>query len=120
MKSNGYIRQGAGAKQHEIQHLLIVLDQLGKDFELNRDIYYTLGRYLGYTDTSLLKIKSQKDPISWILCSTCVKMSPVEITDFISTLEQYFTQYGHWESFQLFIIHNSFSSLLSSTYWKLY
>ena len=42
-----------GAKQHEIQHLLIALDQLGKDFGLNRDTYYTLGRYLGYTNTSL-------------------------------------------------------------------
>ena len=47
------------AKQHEIQHLLIVLDQLGKYFGLNRDIYYTLGQYLGYSDTSLLTIESQ-------------------------------------------------------------
>ena len=31
------------AKQHEIQHLLIVLDQLGRIFGLNRDIYYTIG-----------------------------------------------------------------------------
>ena len=43
------ISDSAGAKQHEIQHLLIVLDQLGKNFGLNRDTYYTLGRYLGYT-----------------------------------------------------------------------
>ena len=114
------ISDNAGTKQHEIQHLLIVLDQLGKDFGLNRDIYYTLGRYLGYTNTSLLKIESQKDPLSWILCSTRVKASPFDIAEFISTLEQYFTQYGHWESFQHFITHNGFSSLLSSTYWKLY
>ena len=67
----------------------------------------------------MLKIESQKDPLSWILCSTCVKTSPVEIADFISTLEQYFTHYRHWESFQHFITHNGFSSLLSSTYWKL-
>ena len=26
-----------GAKHHEIQHLLIALDQLGKDFGHNRD-----------------------------------------------------------------------------------
>ena len=114
------ISDNVGAKQHEIQHLLIVLDQLGKKFGLNRDTYYTLGRHLGYTNTSLLKIESQKDPLSWILCSTCVKTSPVEIAEFISTSEQYFTQYGHWESFTLFITHNGFSSLLSSTYWKLY
>ena len=61
------------AKQHEIQHLLIALDQLGQIFGLNRDIYYTLGQYLGYTDISLLKIESQKDPLSWILCSTVSK-----------------------------------------------
>ena len=33
----------AEAKQHEVQDLLIVLDQLGRSFGLNRDIYYTLG-----------------------------------------------------------------------------
>ena len=56
----------AETRQHEIQHLLIALDQLCRIFGLNRDIYYTLGRYLGYSDTSLLKIESQKDPLSWI------------------------------------------------------
>ena len=64
--------------------------------------------------------KFQKDPLSWILCSTCIKTSHGEITEFISTLEQYFTQYGQWESFQNFITHNGFSSLLSSAHWKLY
>ena len=39
-------------------------------------------------------------------------MSPVDIPDFISTLEQYFTKYGLWENFQHFITHNGFSSLL--------
>ena len=43
------ISDNVGAKHHEIQHLLIALDQLGKDFGHNRDTYYTLGRYLGYT-----------------------------------------------------------------------
>ena len=33
----------AEAKQHEIQHLLLALDQLGRIFALNREIYYTLG-----------------------------------------------------------------------------
>ena len=91
------ISDSVGAKQYEIQHPLIVLDQLGKDFGHNRDTDYTLGRYLGYTDASLLKIESQKDPLSWILCSTCVKTSPVDIMDFISTLKHYFTEYGHWK-----------------------
>ena len=36
-------------RQHEIQHFLFVLDQLGKIFGTNRDLYYTLGQYLGYT-----------------------------------------------------------------------
>ena len=54
------ISDSVRAKQHEIQHLLIALDQLGKNFGLNRDTYYTLGRYVGYTDISLLKTKSQK------------------------------------------------------------
>ena len=31
------------AKQHEIQHLLLVHDHLGQNFGSNRDIYYTLG-----------------------------------------------------------------------------
>ena len=35
--------QPAQAKQHKVQHLLIVLDQLSRIFGLNRDIYYTLG-----------------------------------------------------------------------------
>ena len=99
---------------------LIALDQLGKNFGLNRDTYYTLGRYLGNTDTSRLKIESEKDPLSWILCSTCVKTSPVDIAEFIYTLEQYFTKYGLWENFKHFITHNGFSSLLISSYWKLY
>ena len=60
------ISDSVEAKQHKIQHLLIALDQLGKTFGLNRDIYYTIGRYLAYTNTSLLKIESQKDPLSWI------------------------------------------------------
>ena len=114
------ISDNAGAKHHEIQHLLIALDQLGKDFGHNRDTYYTLGRYLGYTDTSLSKIESPKDPLSWILCATGVKTSPTDIPDFISTLEQYFTKYGLRENFQHFINHNGFSSLLSTSYWKLY
>ena len=108
------------AKHHEIQHLLIALDQLGKEFGHNRDTYYTLGRYLGYTDASLSKIESQKDPLSWILCVTAVKKPPTDIPDFISTLEQYFIKYGLWENFQDFVIQNSFSSLLSSSYWNLY
>ena len=114
------VSDSAHAKQHEIQHLLIVLDQLGRTFGLNRDIYYTLGRYLGYTNTSMLKIESQKDPLSWILCFICVKTSLDHITKIISTLEHYFIQYGYWESFKHFITHNGFSSLLSSTYCKLY
>ena len=55
--------QPAQAKHHEIQHLLIVLDQFGRIFGLNRDIYYTLGQYLGYTNIFLLKLNHKK-----ILC----------------------------------------------------
>ena len=45
-------------QHHEIQHLLIALDKLGQDFSHNRDTYYSLGRYLGYTDLALLRIES--------------------------------------------------------------
>ena len=38
------------ARQHKMQHLLFALDQLGKHFGTKRDLYYTLGQYLGYTD----------------------------------------------------------------------
>ena len=54
------ISDNVGAKQQEIQHLLTALDQSGKDFGHNRDTYYSLGRYLGYTDTSLLKLNLKK------------------------------------------------------------
>ena len=108
------------AQHHEIQHLLIALDQLGKSFGHNRDTYYTLGRYLGYTDVSLSKIESQKDPLSWILCDTAVKTSPANIPEYFSTLEKYFNKYGLWENFQHFIICNVFSSLLTFSYWNLY
>ena len=30
-------------RQHEIQYLLFTLDQLGKHFGTNKDLYYTLG-----------------------------------------------------------------------------
>ena len=48
--------QNSCAKHHEVQHLLIALDKLGEDFGHNRDTYYSLGRYLGYTDLSLLNL----------------------------------------------------------------
>ena len=108
------------AKQHEIQHLLLGLDHLGQNFGSNRDIYYTLGWYLGYTDTLLLQIESQNDPLSWILTTTCVKTSSLYIADFVSNLEQFFIQYGHWNTFRDFINCNGFSSLLTSSYWWWY
>ena len=46
----------SSAQHYEIQHLLIALDRLGKYFGHNRDTYFSLGRYLGYTDVSLSKI----------------------------------------------------------------
>ena len=82
-------------------------------FRTNRDTYYSLGRYLGYTDLSLSRIESQKDPLSWILCDTAVKTSPNDILELVSTLEQYFIKYRLWENFHHFIIHNGFSSLLT-------
>ena len=108
------------AQHHEIQHLLIALDKLGKDFGHNRDTYYSLGRYLGYTDLSLLRIESWKNPLSWILCDTAVKKFSNDIPEFVSILEQYFIKYGLWENFQHFIFRNGFNSLLTFSYWKLY
>ena len=108
------------AEHHEIQHLLIALDKLGQDFGHNRDTYYSLGRYLGYTDLSLSRLESQKNPLSWILCDTAAKKFSDNIPKFVSTLEQYFIKYGLWENFQHFIFHNGFNSLLTFSYWKLY
>ena len=49
----------------EMQELFIALDELGKSFGCNRDVYYTLGEYLGYTKDSLFSIKqSQGDPLA--------------------------------------------------------
>ena len=112
--------QNSCAKHHEIQHLLIALDKLGKDFGHNRDTYYSLGRYLGYTDLSLLRLESQMNPLSWILCDTAAKKFSSNVPEFVSTLEQYFINYGLWDNFQHFIFHNGFNSLLSFSYWKLY
>ena len=42
--------RNSSAKNHEIKHFLAALDQLGEDFGHNRDTYYSLGRYFGYTD----------------------------------------------------------------------
>ena len=108
------------AKHHEVQHLLIALDKLGKNFGHNRDTYYSLGRYLGYTDFLILRLESQTNPLSWILCDTLVRKFSDNVPEFVSTLEQYFITYGLWENFQHFTSHNGFNSLLSSSYWKLY
>ena len=61
------------AKRHEVQNLVIALDKLGEDFGHNRDTYYSLGRYLGYTDLSLLRLESQANPLSQILCDIAAK-----------------------------------------------
>ena len=108
------------AQHHEIQHLLIALDKLSQDFGHNRDTYCFLGRYLGYTDLSLSRIESQKNPLSWILCDTAVIKFSNDISEFVYILEQYFIKYGLWENFQHFIFCNGFNSLLTFSYWKLY
>ena len=110
----------SGAKRHEIQHLLIALDKLGEDFGHNRDTYYSLGRYLGYTDLSLLRLETQTNPLSWILCDRVTNNFSNNTLEFVSILEQYFITYGLWENFQDFIFRNGFTSLLSSSYWQLY
>ena len=91
------------AKHYETQHLLIALDRLGEDFGHNRDTYYSLGRYLGYTHLSLLRLESQMNPLSWILCDTAATKFSDNVSEFVSTLEQYFINYGLWENFQHFI-----------------
>ena len=108
------------AKHHEIQHLLITLDKLGEDFGHNRDTYYSLGRNLGYTDLSLLRLEAQTNPLSWILCETIAKKFSDNVPEFVFILEHYFIKYGLWDNFQHFIFRNGFTSLLSSSYWKLY
>ena len=45
-----------------MQELLLALDELGKSFGCNRDLYYMLGEYLGYTKAFLFSIEqSQSD-----------------------------------------------------------
>ena len=112
--------RNSGAKSHEIQHLLIALDKLGQDFGHNRDTYYSLGRYLGYTDLSLLRLETQTNPLSWILCDRATNYFSNNILEIVSILEQYFITYGLWGNFQDFNFHNGFTSLLSSSYWQLY
>ena len=112
--------QNSSAKYHELQHLLIALEELGQNFGHNRDTYYSLGRYLGYTDLVLLRLESPMNPLSWILCDTVVRKFSDNIPEFVSMLEQYFITYGLWENFQYFFSHNGFNSLLSFPYWRLY
>ena len=112
--------QNSSAKHHEVQHLLIALDELGKNFGHNRDTYYSLGRYLGYTDLVRLRLESQTCSLSWILCDTLLKKFSDNIPQFVSILEQYFITYGLWEHFQYFTFRNGFNSLLSFSYWRLY
>ena len=71
------------AKRHEVQNLVIALDKLGEDFGHNRDTYYSLGRYLGYTDLSLLRLESQANPLSWILCDIAAKKFFHNISEFV-------------------------------------
>ena len=80
------------AKHHEIQHLLIALDKLGEDFGHNRDTYYSLGRYLGYTDLSLLRLESQTNPLSWILCDRAANKFSNNVPEFVSTIRTIFYQ----------------------------
>ena len=103
--------QNSCVKHHEVQHLLIALDKLGQDFGHNRDTYYSLGRYLGSTDSLLLRLETQINPLSWILCDTLVRKFSDNVSEFVSTLEQYFITYGLWENFQHFSLHNGFNSL---------
>ena len=63
----------SSAKNHEIKHFLDALEELGDNFGHNRDTYYSLGRYFGYTDLSLLNLESETNPLSWILHDTAVK-----------------------------------------------
>ena len=82
----------------EIQGLLLALDELGRSFGCNRDLYYTLGEYLGYTKAFLFSIEqSQTDPLAWILCSACTKAQ--KIASFVYDLEYYFYNYGHYDAF---------------------
>ena len=101
----------------EIQELLFTLNELGKSFGCNRDLYYTLGEYLGHTKTFLFSTEqSQNHPLAWILCSACTKAR--NIASFVSNLENYFYNYGHYDAFTDFIKATGHSSVLSSSYWK--
>ena len=101
----------------EMQELLLALDELGKSFGCNRDLYYMLGEYLGYTKAFLFPIEqSQTDPLVWILCSACIKAQ--NVTSFIYNLEYNFYNYGHYDAYTDFIKTTGHSSILSSSYWK--
>ena len=108
------------AKGHEIKHFLDALNQLGEDFGHNRDTYYSLGRYFGYTDVSLLNLELQTNPLSRILCDTAVKDFNDNIPKFLLALKQYFILYGLWKNFEHYTTRNGFNSLFSILYWKLY
>ena len=101
----------------EIQELLLALDKLGRSFGCNRDLFYTLGEYLGYTKAFISSIEqSQTDPLAWILCSTCTNAQ--NIASFVYDLENYFYNCGHYDAFTDFIKATGYSSILSSSYWK--
>ena len=74
-------------------------------------------KYIGYPKAFLSLIESQNYSLSWLICSHC-KYSD-HIASFIYSLETYFCQYGHNETFQHFLSTNGFSTILSSSYWYL-
>ena len=80
----------SSAKSHEIRHFLDALEELGENFGHNRDTYYSLGRYFGYTDLSLLNLESQTNPLSRILCDTAVNEFSTNIPKFLSIFKTIF------------------------------
>ena len=82
--------RNSSTKNHEIKHFLAALDQLGENFGHNRDTYYSLGRYFGYTDLSLLTLESQTNPLSRILHDTAVTEFSDNVPKFLLILKTIF------------------------------
>ena len=111
-----------GAKQYEIQHLLIALDQLGKDFGHNRDTYYTLGRYLGYMIHHCQRLNLKKTLfLGYYVTHVLKHLLLILLTSSLPSNNILLNMViGRISNISLLIMVFLFSSLLSSTYWKLY
>ena len=101
----------------EMQELLLALDELGKSFGCNRDLYYMLGDYLGYIKLSSFPLNSHKAILWPGFCALLVLRHRISLASF-TILNITFTIMVTMMPLQILLKQTGHSSILSSSYWK--